>query len=121
MSRPSSVLPTSRRDPERAWRLGSCEAGRERLLEGRGDDDGALATGLEILARRSTRLAPIAAELSSLAGADRLTAELASVVSSHVHMFVNRLLRSQHKRQEFVLYDYLDRIYESRLARLRRG
>jgi hypothetical protein len=32
-------------------------------------------------------------------------------------MFVNRLMRSQHKRQEFVLYDFLDRIYESRMAR----
>ena len=91
----------------------------ERLLDGGRDDEDTLRAGIETLARRSSRITPIAAELSSLARAGRLTEELTSVVSSHIHMFVNRLMRSQHKRQEFVLYDYLDRIYDSRLARVR--
>jgi len=32
-------------------------------------------------------------------------------------MQANRLLRSAHRHQEFVLYDFLDRIYESQLGR----
>jgi thiopeptide-type bacteriocin biosynthesis protein len=93
----------------------------ERLLDGRRDEEDALRAGIATLARRSVRIAPIAAELSSLARAGRLTEELTSVVSSHIHMFVNRLMRSQHRRQEFVLYAYLDRIYDSRLARRERS
>jgi thiopeptide-type bacteriocin biosynthesis protein len=89
----------------------------ERLLDGSRDDEDALRPGLAVLARRSAEMAPIAAELSSLAGERRLTTELPSIVSSYIHMSVNRLMRSQHKRQEFVLYDILDRIYDSRMAR----
>jgi thiopeptide-type bacteriocin biosynthesis protein len=88
-----------------------------RLLDGARDDEEALSPGLAVLARRSADMAPIAAELSPLAGEGRLTTQLPSIVSSLIHMFVNRLMRSQHKRQEFVLYDFLDRIYESRMAR----
>jgi len=88
-----------------------------RLLDGERDDEDALRPGLAVLARRSVDIAPIAAELSSLAREGRLTTELPTIVASHIHMFVNRLMRSQHKRQEFVLYDYLDRIYDSRMAR----
>ena len=87
-----------------------------RLIDGAVEDD-ALRAGLEILDQRSARLAPIAAELAALAAGGRLSMEPISIVPSHVHMFVNRITRSQHKRQEFVLYDYLGRIYESRAAR----
>jgi thiopeptide-type bacteriocin biosynthesis protein len=92
-----------------------------RLLDGERDDEDALSPGLAVLARRSVAIAPIADELSSLAREGRLTTDLPSLVSSYIHMFVNRLMRSQHKRQEFVLYDFLDRIYDSRMARRARG
>jgi hypothetical protein len=36
-------------------------------------------------------------------------------------MHVNRLLVSDHRAQELILYDFLDRQYRSRLARLRKG
>jgi hypothetical protein len=34
-----------------------------------------------------------------------------------VHMFANRLLRSAHRAQELVLYDFLARLYQSQHAR----
>ena len=35
-------------------------------------------------------------------------------------MHANRLLRSAHRRQELVLYDFLARLYESRAIRTQR-
>lgn len=42
---------------------------------------------------------------------------LASLVSSLLHMSVNRLLRSSHRQQELVIYEYLRRYYQSAWSR----
>ena len=38
------------------------------------------------------------------------------LVASHVHMHLNRLLRSRHREQELVIYDFLARLYSSTAA-----
>jgi thiopeptide-type bacteriocin biosynthesis protein len=47
-----------------------------------------------------------------------LQEELASLAGSLAHMHLNRLLRSSHREHEWVLMEFLTRLYESRLARL---
>lgn len=42
-----------------------------------------------------------------------------SLAESYVHMHVNRILRSAHAPQEMILYDFLARIYDSQLAKVR--
>jgi hypothetical protein len=49
-----------------------------------------------------------------------LDTPLPEIVLSYLHMFANRLLRSQARAHELVLYDFLSRLYESRLARRER-
>jgi hypothetical protein len=49
----------------------------------------------------------------------RLTTPFDAIVGSHLHLNVFRLLRSMHRQHELVLYDFLQRTYESRLARAR--
>ena len=44
---------------------------------------------------------------------------ISDLAGSYIHMHCNRLLRSSHRPQEFVLYDLLGRVYESRQARER--
>jgi thiopeptide-type bacteriocin biosynthesis protein len=90
----------------------------ERIIDGGAGEDEELRRGVDILTERSERMAPVVAELTALSKAGRLTAGLPTLVASYIHMFVNRLLRSQHRRQEYVLYDFLNRIYDSRQARL---
>ena len=51
----------------------------------------------------------------------RLLRSLDAVTGSLIHMHVNRMLRDAHRRQELVLYDFLDRIYVSQLARRRQS
>ncbi|HEX7554332.1 MAG TPA: thiopeptide-type bacteriocin biosynthesis protein, partial [Geothrix sp.] len=66
---------------------------------------------------------PMAQELGGLpqlrAAFDQglLQEELASLAGSLSHMHLNRLLRSSHREHEWVLMEFLTRLYESRLAR----
>lgn len=78
-----------------------------------------LAFGAAALGRRSTALAPIAAELARRARAGRLSMEVDEMVPTFAHLFVNRLARSAGREHEVVIYDFLARLYRSRLARAR--
>jgi thiopeptide-type bacteriocin biosynthesis protein len=78
-----------------------------------------LAPGFAVLAQRSTWLAPVAAELRAAEQAGQLSTPLPDLALSYLHMHANRLLRSAQRAQELVLYDFLDRLYEARAARLR--
>jgi hypothetical protein len=46
-----------------------------------------------------------------------LSPPLTEVAVSYLHMHANRVLRSAHRAQELVLYDFLTRYYESQAAR----
>lgn len=78
--------------------------------------DGALAT---LLRRRSERLAPFLDEMRLRERDGRLNAPIAAIAGSFVHMFLNRILRGSHSKQEFVICDFLDRAYESSAMRSR--
>jgi len=71
-----------------------------------------------ILRGRSQRLAPIVADLKRAEVRGELTASLLQLSSSYVHMHINRMLRNAlgHER---MIYDFLFRLYEGRIARAR--
>jgi thiopeptide-type bacteriocin biosynthesis protein len=108
--------------------------GLETLLDPAIAASDGLAPGLAILRRRSEWLAPVMAELKSRAPltlpsppgeggegrvrgqAGRLSVPLTELAPSYLHMHANRILRSAHRAQELVLYDFLARLYESQAA-----
>jgi thiopeptide-type bacteriocin biosynthesis protein len=96
-------------------------AGLTALLDPNPEVGTPLAFGREALRCRSQRLAPVLAELKVYARAGRLTAPLPELAVSYLHMHANRLLRSAHRAQELVLYDFLARLDESRAARASSG
>ena len=71
----------------------------------------------DALQRRSTRLVPLFEQLRALEKRERLSAPPAKILESYIHMHVNRLLRSAHRKQELVLYDFLSRLYHSQRVR----
>jgi lantibiotic biosynthesis protein len=71
----------------------------------------------EALRERSRRIAPLVASLRDRERAERLAMPIVELVPSFVHMYVNRLLRSDHVRAEVELYDTLTRVYRSRAVR----
>ncbi len=91
--------------------------GLEALLDGTPHAEGPLARGREVLRYRSQWLAPVMTELKSCAAVGRLSVPLGELAAGFLHMHANRLLRSAHRMQELVLYDFLTRLYEARIAR----
>jgi thiopeptide-type bacteriocin biosynthesis protein len=77
-----------------------------------------LTGGLEVLRQRSEWLAPVMSELKACTLHGRVSLPLNELASSYLHMHANRLLRSAHRAQELVLYDFLARLYESQGARI---
>ncbi|OJT16483.1 hypothetical protein BO221_49945 [Archangium sp. Cb G35] len=90
------------------------------LVPGSAVED-ALAPAREVLRRRSERSAPWVGELRAREAEGKLLQGVEQLAESHVHMHVNRMLRTAARAQELVLYDLLHRLYESRAARQRRG
>jgi thiopeptide-type bacteriocin biosynthesis protein len=82
------------------------------LLDGGGPSS--IEPGIEILRQRSTALRPILADLRAHDAAGRLSASCLRIIASCAHMHVNRILRGDSREQEFVLYDFLVRLYDSR-------
>jgi thiopeptide-type bacteriocin biosynthesis protein len=91
----------------------------EALLAGTSSEEDPWAAGVEVLRERSARLVPVATALREAERAGRLSASLAELAPSYLHMHANRMLRSAARAQELVLYDFLGRLYRSRLARSR--
>lgn len=80
-----------------------------------------LAPGFAILRERSERIIAAAEQLHALHRPGTGFPSVDQLAASFIHMHVNRLLRSAHRAQELVLYDYLARVYESWSARTRGG
>ena len=89
----------------------------EALLDPSQDAESALSSGFEIFRHRSARLAPIVAELKASEAEGRLSLSLHELAHNYIHMHANRLLRSAHRAHELVLYDFLARLYGSKVAR----
>jgi thiopeptide-type bacteriocin biosynthesis protein len=93
----------------------------EAMLDARRAAQHPLADGLALLQQRSAALAPILCELRAAERAGHLAQPLTEIAWSLLHMHANRLLRSNQRAQELVLYHLLDRIYQSQIARQRQS
>ena len=91
----------------------------EEILDPACDRKSRLSPGFDILRQRSERMVPIVADLKASVKTGRLLVSLEDFVMSCVHMHANRLLRSAHREQELVIYDFLSRLYRSRAERER--
>ena len=89
----------------------------ETLLDPNQPDENPLARGMAILGRRSRRLRPWFVEMRALEKAEGLTVGFEELLGSFIHMSVNRMLQSSQRAQEMVIYYFLMRLYESRLAK----
>ena len=90
------------------------------LLSRDASGDEKVTAAFEVLLARSQEILPLARSLRELERARALTVPLMSLARSYLHMHVNRMLRSSQNVHEFVIYDFLAREYESRIARARR-
>ncbi|MBS1605449.1 MAG: lantibiotic dehydratase, partial [Bacteroidetes bacterium] len=69
---------------------------------------------VSILAERSAAMQPIAARINALLSEGRLEVTLTSLLGSYIHMMVNRIVTSDSRLHELVIYDFLCRTYVTR-------
>jgi lantibiotic biosynthesis protein len=93
--------------------LGTVDA----LLAATASSDHPLAPGTAVLAQRSERIRPLAAELTDLRAAGSLDLPPDALAASYLHMWLNRMCRSQNSFQEYVTYALLARVLRARVAR----
>lgn len=68
-------------------------------------------------AHRAAAVAPSVRALSGLHADGRLTRTIQELAPSFIHMHANRMLLSEQRAQELVLYDFLERIYDGEARR----
>ncbi len=89
----------------------------ESLLDREDRGEQPLRLGFEAFARRSEQLVPFVSEFRAQEVAGKLTLPLANLAMSFVHMSANRLLRSEVRAHELLIYDFLYRLRKSRAIR----
>ncbi|MGD9644416.1 MAG: lantibiotic dehydratase [Pirellulales bacterium] len=82
-----------------------------------GGEAAELDTVVAALVNRSRATRPVAGAFRQVDERGALGITLDELALSLMHMWVNRVARSAHRAQEVVLYDFLDRLYHSQLAR----
>lgn len=80
-----------------------------------------LALAGPLFEARSETLAPAIAKLRHLTNAGTLHGTISDLACSYVHMHINRLAAPPARTQEFVLYDFLNKLYEGRIARMKQA
>jgi thiopeptide-type bacteriocin biosynthesis protein len=92
------------------------------LIEGSSPLRSELAFARTVFEARSKAVQAVANRLRALSATGALGVGLVpELVSSYVHMHINRLISSSARQHERLIYDFLFRLYDSRLARDRKG
>lgn len=65
-----------------------------------------------LLDLRSNRNITIIKEIQKLDSEGKITQPLAHIIGSYIHMNCNRLFQIEHRKQEYILYDFLTRFYK---------
>ncbi|WP_165026966.1 thiopeptide-type bacteriocin biosynthesis protein [Dysgonomonas sp. ZJ279] len=67
--------------------------------------------------KRSKELAPVIKQLNIKLERNKIDIPVSSLLSSYIHMTINRLFRSKNRLHELILYDFMYRYYTSEIAR----
>ena len=74
----------------------------------------------QVLAMRSTQIARIADEFFEKRNSGNSAANLSDLLKSYIHMEVNRGIPMSQRLHELVIYDFMDRYYISKMAKLQK-
>lgn len=87
------------------------------IMDSAKDAENELLPLIELLKEKSLYIAPIADKLKSLQQSGELPMAIADLLSSYIHMLLNRITTSNPRLHEMVIYDFLFRHYQSQKAR----
>lgn len=97
------------------------KAAIRQVLRGGDDVSAESAALLEPLRTRNGQIAHLASAVRRLEGQNQLNVPLDSLLTSYIHMTLNRLIGSNQRLHEMVIYDFLKREYKAASAMLGMG
>jgi thiopeptide-type bacteriocin biosynthesis protein len=74
---------------------------------------------LSPIVQKSEKIKPIAAKILEQERNKKLQVPLNDLLCSYIHMMLNRFFRTQQRKHELVIYDYLYRYYDSEMNKLK--
>lgn len=89
----------------------------ENIMDGNMDSANELFPLIEILKEKSIAIKPIVVQLKQMAQHQKIAPSLNDLMSSYIHMLVNRIVTSSPRQHELVIYDILYNYYRSAIAR----
>jgi lantibiotic biosynthesis protein len=72
---------------------------------------------VKVLKEKSKAMLPIVYELTQLEAAQKISPAVKEMMPSYIHMLVNRIVTSNPREHELVIYDLLHCFYKSKIAR----
>ena len=89
----------------------------EIVMKGREELPAEWRSLVEALDERSRELVPIVDRISDLYAAGKMELSLFSLLGSYIHMMLNRIVTSEPRVHELVIYDFLARHYKTMVVR----
>lgn len=89
----------------------------ESLLWGEEGSDQGMAAVHRVAGEHLSRGERLMRDLRNLAAQDQLTVPIVDFCASFVHMHINRMILSDQRRHELVIYSFLRRLYDGKRAR----
>ncbi len=87
------------------------------VLDRTKDETSEMLLLLKLLNQKSIITLPVIKEILILKQNNQLNPTLNNLMSSYIHMMMNRLFKSKQRMHEMVLYDFLYRYYNSEIAK----
>ena len=81
--------------------------------------DNQVAESINIIKGRKEAIDPVVEKLLSLEKCNELQVPLKSLLTSMIHMSMNRWFRTKNRLHELVVYDFIFRYYTSEIAKKR--
>ncbi len=72
-----------------------------------------------LMKTKNKNIAPVTEKILDLQKNDQLERNLNNFMGSYIHMFCNRLFKSKQRVHELVIYDYMERYYQSEIAKVK--
>ncbi len=87
------------------------------LLENKDTDDLDFKTLFKLIHNRSLSNAKIVESITKMKNNNQLILEIDDLLSSYIHMMLNRIFKSKQRFNELIIYSLLYRFYKSEIAR----
>jgi len=87
------------------------------VLDSSKDEQSEMKPLFNLIYQRSENVRTVASSLKGLHEKNMLKHSISGLMSSYIHMMINRIFRSKQRLNEFVVYALLYRHYKSAVAR----